>query len=51
MEDWRKAFGDKIPAAVKEFLEYRHREWELGMEADLKARQEAGAEGSQKPQG
>ena len=30
MEDWRKAFGDKVPAAAKEFLEYRHREWELG---------------------
>jgi hypothetical protein len=40
MEDWRKAFGDKVPAAVKQFLEYRHREWELGIEADLKARQD-----------
>jgi hypothetical protein len=49
MEDWRKAFGDKIPPAVKEFLEYRHREWELGMEADLKARQKARAEQSRKP--
>jgi hypothetical protein len=51
MEDWRKAFGDQVPPAVKEFLEYRHREWELGIEPDLKARQEAGAKGSQKPQG
>jgi hypothetical protein len=49
MEDWRKAFGDNIPAAVKEFLEYRHREWELGMEADLKARQEARAAQTRKP--
>jgi hypothetical protein len=31
---WRKKwFGDEIPSAVKEFLAYRHREWELGMEA------------------
>jgi hypothetical protein len=49
MEDWRKTFGHKIPAAVKEFLEYRHREWELGMEADLKARQEKPAERTRKP--
>ncbi len=48
MEDWRKAFGDNIPAAVKEFLQYRHREWELDMEADLKARQEAKAGRTQK---
>ena len=41
MEDWREAFGNDIPSAVKEFLEYRHREWELGMEADLKARYDA----------
>jgi hypothetical protein len=44
MEDWRKAFGDQVPPAVKEFLEYRHREWELGIEDDLKARQEASDE-------
>jgi hypothetical protein len=49
MEDWRKTFGQKIPAVVKEFLEYRHREWELGMEADLKARKEARAERTRKP--
>jgi len=49
MEDWRKAFGDNIPPAVKEFLQYRHREWELGMEPDLKARQEARAARAQKP--
>jgi hypothetical protein len=48
MEDWRKAFGDNIPAAVKEFLQYRHREWELEMEDDLKARQEAKAGRTQK---
>jgi hypothetical protein len=48
MEDWRKAFGDKIPSAVKEFLEYRHREWELEMEGDPKTRQEAGAKRPQK---
>jgi hypothetical protein len=47
--DWRKAFGGNIPTAVKEFLEYRHREWELEMEADLKARQEAQAERARKP--
>src|SRR5208337_3681630 len=40
MEDWGKSSGHKIPATVKEFLEYRHREWEWGMEADLKTRQE-----------
>jgi hypothetical protein len=49
MEEWRKTFGHEIPIAVKEFLEYRHREWELGMEADLKARQEARAEQARKP--
>ena len=38
MEDWRKAFGDKVPPAVGDFLEYRHREWELGIGSDLKAR-------------
>jgi hypothetical protein len=48
MEDWRKAFGDNIPPVVKEFLKYRHREWELEMEADLKARQEAKAGRTQK---
>ena len=49
MEDWRKAFGDKIPAAVKEFLEYRHREWELGIESDLKARQDETAAQTRRP--
>lgn len=49
MEEWRKTFGHDIPAAVKEFLEYRHQEWELGMEADLKARQEARSERTRKP--
>jgi hypothetical protein len=39
----------RIPKAVQEFLKYRHREWELGMEADLKARQEARAERTRKP--
>ena len=30
---WRKKwFGDELPSAVKDFLEYRHREWELAME-------------------
>jgi hypothetical protein len=30
---WRKKwFGDEIPSAVKDFLEYRHREWELALE-------------------
>jgi hypothetical protein len=48
MEDWRKAFGDKIPPAVKEFLEYRHREWELGIENNLKADEEARAEQTRK---
>ena len=49
MDDWRKTFGHKIPVAVKEFLEYRHREWELGMEANLKARQEKRTERTRKP--
>jgi hypothetical protein len=48
IEDWRKTFGHEIPTAVKEFLEYRHREWELGMEADLKARQEKRTERTRK---
>jgi uncharacterized protein HemX len=48
MDDWRKTFGKEIPVAVKEFLEYRHREWELGMEADLKARQEKQTERTRK---
>lgn len=30
IEDWRKALGDKVPNAVKEFLQYRHRKWEWG---------------------
>jgi hypothetical protein len=49
MEDWRKTFGHKIPATAKEFLESRHREWELGMEADLKARQQKRAKRTPKP--
>jgi hypothetical protein len=49
MEEWRKTFGHKIPVAVKEFLEDRHREWELAMGADLKARQEARGERTRKP--
>jgi hypothetical protein len=49
MEEWRKTFGHEIPAAVKEFLEYRHREWELAMEADLKARQEKRTKRERKP--
>ena len=48
MEDWRKAFGNNIPSVVKEFLEYRHRDWELGMEADL-ARQEKQTKRKRKP--
>jgi hypothetical protein len=49
MEDWRKAFGNNISPAVKEFLQYRHREWELGIEADLIARQKARAARTRKP--
>jgi hypothetical protein len=37
IEGWRNTFGRDIPPAIKEFLEYRHREWELGLEADLEA--------------
>jgi hypothetical protein len=37
MDDWRRTCGDKMPDAVKEFLEYRHREWELEIEADLQS--------------
>ena len=49
MEDWRKAFGNNISPAVKEFLQYRHRGWELGIEADLIARQKARAAQTRKP--
>ncbi|HZW79684.1 MAG TPA: hypothetical protein VFF50_04355 [Candidatus Deferrimicrobiaceae bacterium] len=38
IEEWRKTFGREISPAVKDFLQYRHREWELGMEPHLKAR-------------
>jgi hypothetical protein len=48
MKEWRETFGHEIPIAVKEFLEYRHREWELGIEADLKAYQEKRAEQTRK---
>ncbi|HXM65467.1 MAG TPA: hypothetical protein VN911_01965 [Candidatus Acidoferrum sp.] len=49
-EVWRKKwFGDEIPHAVKDFLQYRHREWELGMEADLKVGQEKRTERTRKP--
>ncbi|MGH9500132.1 MAG: hypothetical protein ACRD3L_13405 [Terriglobales bacterium] len=35
IEGWRGAFGRDIPPFVKEFLDYRHCEWELNMESDL----------------
>jgi hypothetical protein len=38
IENWRKAFGREISPVVKGFLEHRHREWELAMEADLDRR-------------
>ncbi len=44
VEDCRKAFGQRIPDSVKEFLEYRHREWELGRENNAKADEEAQAD-------
>ena len=38
LEDWRKKFGREIPPAVKEFLDYRHRESEIGMKKNLRRR-------------
>ncbi len=36
---------------VEDFLKYRHREWELGMENDLKADEEARAKQTRKLEG
>ncbi len=38
--DWeKKILGDpKSRAIIEDFLKYRHREWELQMEADLESR-------------
>lgn len=45
----KKIFGDRALNAVDDFLKYRHREWELEMEADLKARQDARIDQTRKP--
>ena len=34
MEEWRRSFGRSIPQDVKDFLEYRHREWELSSQSE-----------------
>ena len=49
IEEWRKKFGREIPLAVKDFLEHRHREWELAMEADLDPRSKIGHARTRRP--
>jgi antitoxin VapB len=38
LDDWWKKYQRKVPPAVKEFLKYRHREWELGIGADIEGK-------------